>query len=69
MSDRTLMILKTVAAFLIAYGGVEISAGFRYSLHFDWTAIVGGLTACGLVNTQSPGLHVAMQTMFGPSKP
>jgi hypothetical protein len=65
MSDRTVAILKTLAAFLVGYGGTEVAAGFRYSLVFDWQGIVGGLIASGLVNSQSAGLQVAMKTMFG----
>jgi hypothetical protein len=67
MSDRTQVILKTLAAFLVGYGGIEVAAGFRYSLTFDWQAIIGGLVSSGLVNTQSAGLTVAMRTMFGPT--
>ncbi len=68
MSDRTILILKTVAAFLLGYGGVEVAAGFRYTLCFDWQAIVGGITASGLVNTQSAGLQKSLATMLGSSK-
>jgi hypothetical protein len=68
MSPRTLAIIKTLAAFLVGYGGVEVAAGFRYSLCFDWQAIVGGITASGLVNTQSVGLSSALKTMLGPSQ-
>jgi hypothetical protein len=68
MSDRWQFILKTVAAFLVGYGGIEVAAGFRYSLCFDWQAVVGGLISSGLVNTQSPGLQKAMNTMLGPNK-
>ena len=68
MSDRMVMILKTLAAFLVGYGGVEVAAGFRYTLCFDWQAIVGGIISSGLVNSQSPGLQKAMSTMLGPSK-
>jgi len=68
MSPRTLAILKTLAAFLVGYGGIEVAAGFRYSLTFDWQGIIGGFIASGLVNTQSEGLTSQMKTMFGPSK-
>ncbi len=38
----------TVAAFVLAYGTIEVATGFRYVIQFDWNAVVAGFSATGL---------------------
>lgn len=68
MSDRVRLILKSLAAFVVGYGNIQIATGYRYVVTFDWVALTAGLIAAGLINTQSPGLQSAMKTMLGPTK-
>ena len=41
-------ILYTLAAFVVGYGGVASATGYRYTLTWDWNAVVAGLIATGL---------------------
>ena len=42
------VIIYTVVAFIIGYGGVASATGYRYSLVWDWNAVVAGLITTGI---------------------
>jgi hypothetical protein len=59
MSDRTKFIISTIASFLVGYGTIMVTTGYRYTLIWDWQAIIVGIGAAGLYHGKLAGSSIA----------
>ena len=53
MSPTIQKVLWTAGAFALGYASTEVATGFRYSIAFDWMAIMNGILCTGLYHSDT----------------